>query len=217
MDAQQYERALRDYLVTHSTPADELFESLRVETKERFPDRAGMQISPAQGAFMGLMTRLLQPKLAVEVGTFTGYSSLSVARALPEGSRLICCDVSDEFTAVARDYWKRAGVDDKVELILGPALETLRALPVEQPIDMAFIDADKTSYLAYYEELLGRMRSGGLIMVDNVLWSGRVFDDSDTETSTVALREFNEFVVADSRVEVAMLPLGDGVSMIRKL
>jgi caffeoyl-CoA O-methyltransferase len=152
----------------------------------------------------------------VEVGTFTGYSALCMARALQPGGRLTCCDVSEEYTAIARRYWQKAGVADRIELLLGPALDTLRALP-PGPIDFAFIDADKENYQAYYEELLRRLRPGGLIAIDNVLWSGQVIRDVDQTANTRAIRALNDHVAADRRVQSVMLGLSDGVTLVRKL
>lgn len=206
---------LHRYLVDHGTPPDVVQRDLIAETHERFGDRAGMQIDPVQGAFLTMLVRLLDARLVVEVGTFTGYSSVCLARGLPPGGRLICCDISEEFTDVARRYWERAGLADRVELRLGPALDTLEALPDDPPIDLAFIDADKEGYRAYYEAILARTRPGGLIVVDNVLWSGRVVDHENHDESTVAIRQFNDALARDDRVEVVMLPLGDGVTLAR--
>jgi caffeoyl-CoA O-methyltransferase len=207
---------IADYIVRHGSPPDEAQRWLIEETRARFGDFQMMQISPEQGAFMQLLTRAIGTRRAVEVGTFTGYSSLCIARGLVDGGRLLCCDVSEEFTAVARDAWKRAGVEDRIDLQIGPAIDTLRALPTDDSIDLAFIDADKTSYRAYYEELLGRLRVDGLILVDNTLWSGAVADERAQDENTVAIRAFNDFVAEDDRVETAMLPLGDGVTVLRK-
>ena len=175
-----------------------------------------MQVSADQGSLLALFVGIVGARNVVEVGTFTGYSSLAMARALPAGGRLLCCDVSEEWTAVARRYWAEAGVADRITLRIAPALQTLRDLPTDDPIDLAFIDADKTGYASYYEEILGRMRSGGVILVDNTLWSGRILDDSDTTADTAALRAFNDMVVADHRVESYLLPVADGLTLIRK-
>ncbi len=153
---------------------------------------------------------------AVEVGTFTGYSAIAIARGLPDDGHLLCCDVSAEWTAIARRAWDAAGVADKIELQLAPALDTLRALPAEEYLDLAFVDADKPAYAAYYGELLPRLRPNGVILVDNTLWSGAVVDDTADDDNTVALRAFNDMVAADDRVEVALLTLGDGLTLIRK-
>jgi caffeoyl-CoA O-methyltransferase len=204
------------YLVEHSQPPDEVQRWLIEETKNKVGDFSMMQISPEQGAFMTLVTRLVGTRRAVEVGTFTGYSGLCIARGLSDGGRLVCCDVSEEWTAIAREAWKRAGVADRIELRIAPAIETLHALPTDEPLDLAFIDADKTGYAAYYEEILERLRPNGLIMVDNTLWMGSVVDESRTDDDTLAIRAFNDMVAADDRVDTAMVPIGDGVTLIRK-
>ena len=175
-----------------------------------------MQVSPDQGALLALFVGICQARFVVEVGTFTGYSSLSMARALPVGGRLLCCDVSTEWTDVARRYWAEAGVADRIELHVASAIDTLRSLPHDPTIDMAFIDADKGGYAAYYEEILERLRTDGVILVDNVLWSGHVVDDAHHDPDTDALRAFNEMVVADERVESYILPISDGLTVIRK-
>ena len=207
---------LHQYLVDHGAPPDALQRDLITATHERFGPWAGMQIDPAQGGFLTLLVKLVGARFVVEVGTFTGYSSICLARGLPDGGRLLCCDVSDEFTSLAREYWERAELTDRIELRLGPAADTLAALPTDPPIDLAFIDADKGGYATYYEAILDRMRPGGVIAVDNVLWSGAVVDPDDTRDDTVAIRAFNDLVAADDRVEVVMLPLGDGVTLARK-
>jgi caffeoyl-CoA O-methyltransferase len=175
-----------------------------------------MQISPEQGTFLTMLTRLVGARSAVEVGTFTGYSSLCIARGLPDGGRLLCCDVSEEWTSVARKYWDKAGVDDRIELRIGPAVETLEQLPSGETIDLAFIDADKPNYRNYYEALLPRMRRNGVIGVDNVLWSGQVLGAEANDENTAAIKAFNDFVAADERVDVMMLPLADGLTLARK-
>src|SRR5437764_6577155 len=192
---------MHEYVVAHGTPPDAVQQAWIDETAQL--PMAIMQISPEQGAFMTLLTRALGVRQAVEVGTFTGYSALSIARGLLDDGHLLCCDVSEEWTAIARRAWARAGIDHKIELRLAPAADTLRALPDEQYVDLAFIDADKPSYPVYYEELLRRLRPNGLIMVDNTLWGGAIVDHSDTDESTVALRAFNDMVAADDRVDTA--------------
>jgi caffeoyl-CoA O-methyltransferase len=205
---------IHDYLMAHSSPIDEIQRDLIEETRAAVGDAARMQISPEQGVFMTLLARSLRVHDAVEVGTFTGYSALAVARALPADGHLLCCDVSEEWTAIARRYWARAGVDDRIRLEIGPAADTLAALTREPQFDLAFIDADKGGYQRYFDELVPRMRPGGVILVDNVLWSGRIVETGDTSADTVALRAFNDHVVADDRVECAMLAIGDGLSFI---
>jgi caffeoyl-CoA O-methyltransferase len=203
------------YLLAHITPPDEAQRALIDET-EQLGDISIMQIAPEQGAFMTLLARLVGARRAVEVGTFTGYSAIAIARGLADGGRLLCCDVSEEWTAIARRAWERAGVADRIDLRIAPAIETLRALPAGEPIDLAFIDADKPSYPDYYEELLARLRPNGVILVDNTLWSGAVADPSVTDDSTNAIRAFNDMVAADDRVESTILTLGDGLTLIRK-
>lgn len=206
---------LRDYLVEHGTPPDAIQRELIEVTKERIGGLAIMQIAPEQGSFMTLLVRLLGVRSAVEVGTFTGYSALCIARGLPEDGRLLCCDVSEEYAQIGRPYWERAGVADRIELKIAPALETLRSLPAERSIDLSFIDADKTNYANYYEELVTRTRPGGVILVDNVLWNGSVIDPSRDDEQTRAIRAFNDQVAGDPRVECVMLAISDGLTILR--
>ncbi|HZE65949.1 MAG TPA: O-methyltransferase [Sporichthyaceae bacterium] len=207
--------ALGAYVEAHATPADGLLREL-AEYNAGLGRVSSMQISASQGAFMTLLARVVAPRFAVEVGTFTGYSSICVARALAPDGRLLCCDVSEEWTAIARKYWERAAVADRIELRLAPAAETLRALPTDPVIDWAFIDADKTGYRTYWDEIVPRLRPGGLVLVDNVLWSGKVVDETVDDADTVALREFNDHVLADERVEHVLLPVADGLTVARK-
>ena len=206
---------LHAYAVAHGTPPDDVQEALIAETSA-LGGISRMQIAPEQGTFMTLLTKLVDARFAVEVGTFTGYSSLCIARGLAPGGRLLCCDVSEEWTAIARKHWKAAGVDDRIELRIGPAADTLRSLPAEPPIDLAFIDADKTGYRTYYDEIVERLRPGGVVLVDNVLWSGNVIDPSDTSDSTEAIRALNDHVAQDDRVEAVLLPIADGLTIARK-
>lgn len=206
---------LQRYVVDHTTALDAAQRTL-VSRTAALGDPSGMQIGAEQAQLLTLLTRLTGAKQAVEVGTFTGFSAIAIARGLAPGGKLLCCDVSEEWTTIARQAWEEAGVADRIELRLAPAAETLRALPEQEHIDFAFIDADKESYWTYYSELLPRLRSGGVIVVDNVLWSGRVADSDAAEATTRALREFNERVVRDERVDVVMLPVGDGISLIYK-
>ncbi len=201
------------YAAVHSLRPTEVQRELIAETAS-LGRVSGMQIGPLQGAFMTVLATALRPRLAVEVGTFTGYSALCVASALEPGAQLICCDVSKEWTSIARRYWERAGVADRIDLRIGPALDTLRALPPEPLIDLAFIDADKSSYPAYYEEIFTRLSPGGVILVDNVLWGGAVADRASGDETAEALRVFNDYVAADSRASTVMLPIGDGLTMI---
>jgi caffeoyl-CoA O-methyltransferase len=175
-----------------------------------------MQIAIEQGAFLTLLARAVGARDAVEVGTFTGYSAISIARGLPPEGRLLCCDVNDEWANIARRYFARAGLADRVTLRVAPALETLRALPLASAFDLAFVDADKTSYRAYYDELLPRLRPNGLLLFDNVLWGGNVIDATNHTDDTQAIRALNDAVVADQRVESVMLPIADGLTIVRK-
>ena len=204
------------YLVAHGTPPDAVQQALIEETREKLGGWSMMQIAPEQGAFMTLLARLIGARRAVEIGTFTGYSSLCIARGLPDDGRLLCCDTSEEWTAIARRTWEKAGVDHKIDLRIGPGLETLRALPLEETLDLAFIDADKGGYQGYYDEILKRLRPGGLILVDNVLWAGRVADPDADDADTLAIRRFNDAVAGDERVDVVMLPVADGLTLLRK-
>ncbi|TBL36555.1 O-methyltransferase [Verrucosispora sp. SN26_14.1] len=204
---------LHAYLVAHGAPPDEIVRDLAEETLALLPEHASMQVAPEQAAFLTFLTRLLGVRNAVEVGTFTGLSSLAIARGLTDGGRLTCFDISEEYTGIARRYWARAGVDDRVELRIGPAGETLRELPHERYLDFAFIDADKTSYPLYWDELVPRMRPGGVIAVDNVLRHGRVVAPESEADRAIAA--FNDDVLADVRVDAVMLPIADGLTLAR--
>ena len=214
--SEQLSAALHDYLVAHSMPPDEVLSDLAAETLARFGEDAGMQIGPEQGTFMTLLARLTGAVSAVEVGTFTGYSAICVARGLADSGRLLCCDVSEEWTSVAREYWKRAGVADKIELRLGPAARTLRDLPAGTIFDYAFIDADKTGYVEYWDLIVPMIRPGGLILVDNTLSHGRVVDQGEQGDTVRGIRRFNDRAMADDRVDLVLLPIGDGLTMARK-
>ncbi|MCE9612677.1 MAG: class I SAM-dependent methyltransferase [Lentisphaerae bacterium] len=208
---------LYGYLRGVSLREPDLLRRLREETAPL--EMAGMQISPEQGQFMGLMVRVLGARRALEVGVFTGYSSLSVALALPADGELVACDVSAEWTSIARRYWAEAGVAGKIDLRLAPAADTLRELMLSGQagaFDFAFIDADKGNYDAYYEACLELIRPGGVICIDNVLWGGRVADDAQADASTVALRALNRKLHDDARIDLSLLPLGDGVTLARK-
>jgi caffeoyl-CoA O-methyltransferase len=208
--------ALHDYLVAHGTPPDSVQRRLIADTRS-LGGVSVMQIAPEQGALLTLLARLTRARSIVEVGTFTGYSSLCLARGLEPDGRLLCCDVSEEWTALAAQAWRDAGVDHLIDLVIAPAIETLRGLPDERSIDLAFIDADKGGYVDYYQELLRRLRPTGLLVVDNVLWSGKVIDAEAGDDDTEAIRAFNDLVRDDARVEVVMLPVADGISLIRPL
>jgi len=209
--------ALYGYLLKKTLREPELLARLRTETAA-LPN-AGMQISPEQGQLMGLLIELIGARRALEVGVFTGYSSTVVALALPADGKLVACDVSTEWTDVARRYWREAGVESKIELHVQPALQTLDALLASGragTFDFAFIDADKTSYEAYYERCLALLRTGGLIAVDNTLWSGAVADEADQRESTCAIRALNTKITADARVTASLIPIGDGLYLARK-
>jgi caffeoyl-CoA O-methyltransferase len=204
-----------DYVVAHRSERDPVLAELAEETA-KLGGLSLMQIAAEQGALMALLVRATGARSALEIGTFTGYSALCVARGLPADGRLLCCDVNEEWTSIGRRYWAKAGVDQKIELRLGPALDTLRALPPSAEFDFVFIDADKENYVNYYEAILPRLRPNGLILFDNVLWMGQVVSGSDDDANTRALRALNERVLADRRVESVMLPIADGLTIARK-
>jgi caffeoyl-CoA O-methyltransferase len=207
---------VRSYAVAHgSWRPDAVVRELQAETAE-LGDVAGMQIGDDQGQLLTMLARLTGARRAVEVGTFTGYSSLCIARGLAEGGTLLCCDVSEKWTEIGRRAWVAAGLADRIELRIGPALDTLRSLPVEPDIDLVFIDADKPGYAAYWAELVPRVRSGGLLLVDNVLWSGEIVDSDVSDATTTALRAFNELVASDDRVDTVVLTAFDGLTIARR-
>jgi caffeoyl-CoA O-methyltransferase len=214
--SEQLSEELHNYLVAHSAAPDDVLTQLAEETAARFPDAAGMQIGPEQGTFMTLLTQLTGAKRALEIGTFTGYSAICIARGLTTGGTLTCCDVSEEWTAVARKYWDLAGMADRIRLELRPALETLRAMPASERFDVAFIDADKTGYVSYWDEVVPRIRTGGIILVDNTLSHGRVIDTASTSEDVAGIRAFNDHAAADDRVVLVLLPIGDGLTLARK-
>jgi predicted O-methyltransferase YrrM len=206
-----------EYLIAHSVRDSAVKRRLREETA-KLP-LGMMQIGADQGQFMGLLVELIGARRALEVGTFTGYSSLCVAEAMGPQGRMICCDISEEFTSVARRYWREAGVADRIDLRLGPGTETLDKLLAAGEagkFDFAFIDADKTSYDAYYERALKLVRAGGLIAIDNVLWGGDVANPEDKSEDTVAIRRLNDKLAKDDRVTLAMVSIGDGLTLARK-
>jgi len=208
--------ALYGYLLAHRSPDDEVVRELREETA-RLGGQAVMQIAPDQATFLRILVAAIGARHAVEVGTFTGLSSLAIARGLPVDGRLLCLDVSEEWTAIARRAWAKAGVAERIELRIAPAAETLRALAEGPQFDFAFIDADKQGYPLYWEEIVRRLRPGGLIAVDNVLWEGDVVRPEEQDDDVVAIRRFNELVLADPRVESVMLAIADGLTLARKL
>lgn len=210
---------LHDYLLSVSVPTlSPVLQKLRDETATMTQGR--MQISTEQGQFMRLLVTLIGAKKCLEVGVFTGYSSLVVAQSLPDDGKIIACDVSEEFTRVARRYWEEAGVQNKIDLRLGPAGDTLNALLAEEnqaeTFDFAFIDADKSNYDTYYEAALKLVKPGGLIGIDNTLWSGRIIDPNANDADTLALRALNQKIAHDDRVLVSLVPIGDGLTLARK-
>jgi predicted O-methyltransferase YrrM len=205
------------YLLKHGVREPEVARRLREETQQ-LPN-AMMQIGPDQGQFMQLLVQVIGARKTLEVGVFTGYSALWVALGLPEDGRIVACDISEEYTSVGKRYWKEAGVDQKIDLRLGPALETLDNLLRDGQrgsFDFAFIDADKSNYANYYERALELLRTNGVIAIDNTIWSGRVADESVQDTDTVAIRELNEKLRSDERVTLSMLTVGDGLTLAMK-
>ena len=200
------------YIEEHSVREPAILRELRAATAS--VPMSGMQIGADQGQFMALLVQLTGAKRCLEIGTYTGYSALAVALALPEDGRVVCCDINEEWTAIARRFWEKAGVAHKISLKIAPALETLKTLP--GPFDFAFIDADKPNYAKYYERCLELVRKGGLIAVDNTLWSGWVADGKHRDADTRALRAFNDQLQRDERVAISLLPLGDGVTLALK-
>jgi caffeoyl-CoA O-methyltransferase len=215
--SQFVEDAVAAYASAHSSGPDKVQLALQEATRKRTGGAAGMQIGDDQAVLMEIIARAMGARRAVEVGTFTGYSALALARGMGPEGRLLCCDVNEKWTAIAREYWERAGVSDRIELRLGPAIDTLRALPRGEQFDLAFLDADKTGYLAYYHEIVPRLRRGGLLLADNTLQGGDVLDGGADDESAVAMGVFNDTVAADPRVRVVLLPIGDGVSFLQKL
>jgi caffeoyl-CoA O-methyltransferase len=206
---------VHDYLVAHGSRPDEILSGLIAATK-KLGGISIMQIAPEQGAFMSLFARAIGARRVIEVGTFTGLSTLCLARGIPDDGEVIACDISEEWTAIGRPFWERAGVAHKIDLRIGPAVDTLRALPSDENIDLSFIDADKVGYATYYQELLERTRPGGVILVDNVLWGGSVVDPAAQNDDVLAIRAFNDQVAADDRIDCVMLAISDGLSILRK-
>ena len=209
--------AIDEYAADHSSGPDDVQLRLQAVTAEKTGGASMMQIGDDQAVLMETLVRAMGARRAVEVGTFTGYSALAVARGLGPGGYLLCCDVSEEWTAIAREAWEEAGVADRIDLRIAPGADTLRSLPGDESFDFAFIDADKPGYPVYFEEILPRLRVGGLILIDNVLQNGRVVDESAQDESVVVIRELNDAIVKDPRVRVVLLPIGDGVSVVQKL
>jgi caffeoyl-CoA O-methyltransferase len=209
--------AVRAYAAAHSSwQPDPVVRRLQERTRA-LGGPAGMQIGDDQGQLLTLLTRLVGARSAVEVGTFTGYSSLCIARGLADGGTLVCCDISEEWTAIGAQAWQEAGVADRIDLRIAPALDTLRDLPPDATVDLVFIDADKGGYADYWAELVPRVRPGGLLLADNVLWSGEISDDEKSGDNLDALRAFNDLVAADSRVETVVLTAFDGLTIARRL
>lgn len=206
---------LYQYVLDHNPPLDLVQQELMDRTHRELPDAAGLQTAQEQGPLLAFLVRLTGARQIVEVGTFTGFSTLSMAQALPTGGRIIACDISEEWTALGREAWTEAGVADRVDLRIAPAIETLRALPGGEWVDLVFLDADKSSYVDYWEELVPRMRPGGLLVVDNTLFHGRVTDAAATG-GAAAIRAFNNRVRADPRVEYVLLTVADGLTLARK-
>ncbi|MGW7101592.1 O-methyltransferase [Streptomyces sp. NPDC054838] len=206
---------LYQYVLDHNPPLDAIQRGLVTTTYEKFPESAGMQSAQEQGPLLAFLVRLTGARRIVEIGTFTGFSTLAMAQALPADGALIACDISEEWTAYGKQAWEAAGVADRIDLRIAPALETLRAMPGEPHIDMAYIDADKENQIAYWEELVPRMRPGGLIVSDNTLFHGRVLDEAATGAAA-AIRAFNDHVLADDRMESVLLAISDGLTLSRK-
>ncbi|MES4901580.1 MULTISPECIES: class I SAM-dependent methyltransferase [unclassified Streptomyces] len=202
-------------MLGHNPPLDPVQRELVEVTHARLPEYAGMQSAEEQGPLLAFLVRLTGARHIVEVGTFTGFSALSMAQALPADGTLIACDVSEEWTAYGRDAWAKAGVADRIDLRIAPALDTLRAMPAEPHIDLAYLDADKGNYIAYWDELVPRMSPGGLIVADNVFFHGSVVDPEATG-SGAAIKAFNEHVAADDRMESVMLTVADGLTLARR-
>ena len=217
-DTIELNQSLRDYLINVSVTEPGVLKDLREETLQL--DEFQMQISPEQGSFLSFLVKLINAKHTLDIGVFTGYSSLIVALQLPQNGYVTACDTNEEWTEIAQKYWKEAKVEDKIDLHIAPAVETLDKLISngnEGLYDFSFIDADKINYKHYFEQSLTLVRKGGVIAIDNVLWGGRVLDNSDNEPATRAIREFNSKLYEDDRVEISMIPIGDGLTLARKL
>jgi len=211
------EETLADYIQSISLREPDILSQLREETAKL--SMSQMQISPEQGQFMALLVQLMGAKKTLEIGVFTGYSALAVALALPDDGKVIACDISEEYTAIAKDFWGKAGVSEKIDLRIAPALETLEKLITDgetRSFDLAFIDADKRNYENYYERALILLRPGGLILIDNVLWSGKVTDSTITDKQTQAIREFNQKLHQDSRIRLSLVAIADGLTLALK-
>jgi caffeoyl-CoA O-methyltransferase len=206
---------LFEYIVSHSS-SDPIYAHIREDTLQSAESQAGMQIGEDQFALLTLLTRLVGARFAIELGTFTGTSAAAIAKGLLPGGRLLCCDISEEWTSIARRHWDEAGLSDRIELRIGPALDTISGLPDEPSVDLVFLDADKGGYVDYYEALIPKLRSGGLLIADNTLWSGNVVDPSISDQNIDGIRRFNDRVASDARCDVAVLAIGDGVTLCLK-
>ncbi|MFD3324782.1 O-methyltransferase [Streptomyces sp. NPDC058701] len=206
---------LYQYMLAHNPPLDAVQRGLVATTYEKFPDVAGMQSAEEQGPLLAFLVRLTGARHIVEIGTFTGFSALSMAQALPADGRIIACDVSEEWTRYGQEAWEAAGVADRIDLRIAPALDTLRAMPADEHIDLAYVDADKQSQIAYWEELVPRLRPGGLIVTDNTLYHGTVLDESATGAAA-GVRAYNDHVAADPRMDSVLLAISDGLTLSRK-
>ena len=211
------EDSLYEYFLDHSLREPEILQRLREETA--LMPSAMMQISPEQGQFMSFLIKLIGVRRILEIGVFTGYSSLSMALALPDDGLILACDISEEYTQIARKFWEAAGVDSKIELKIGPAMETIDEFSKSdsnEVFDFIFIDADKGNYYRYYESSFSLLKTGGIILIDNVLWSGKVADPNIHEEDTVAIRDFNQKLYQDERIDLSIIPIGDGLTLARK-
>ena len=204
------------YVAARSAQPDRVLARLIERTRAETGGAAGMQVSADQGALLTLLTRVSGARRALELGTFTGYSSICIARGLAEGGSMLCCDVSEDYTAIAREAWAEAGVSERIDLRIAPALETLAALTADEPFDLAFIDADKPNYPHYFEAVLPLLRPGGLLLVDNTLWSGDVARPAEPGSTTAVIQDFNDLVAADDRVDSVILPISDGMTLACK-
>src|SRR3984957_9748503 len=211
--SEQISLHLNAYLSAHSTPPVAVLRELATETAELYPNEVGLQVAPELGTFLTLLTRLARARTAIEVGTFTRYCTICLARALADGGKLLCCDVSQEWTSVAREYWEKARLTERIELRLGGKIDTIPALPAQEQINLEFIDADKLSYPKYWCELVPRVRPGGVIIVDNTFSHGRVLDAGNDNPSVIAVRTMNDLAAADDRVELVMVQIGDGLTV----
>ena len=205
------------FMLRNRTAEEQLLGELRRETEQKVAERAGMMISEEQGLLLRILVAAIGAKRVVEVGTFTGYSAACMAAALPADGSLVCCDVSQEWTSVGVPYWRRGGLSDRIDLRIGPALDTLRELSSQPPIDFAFVDADKDNYVAYFEALMPKMRPNGLLAFDNVMWHNWMMDAANQDAETIGIREFNDHILGDPRIETVMLHVGDGLTLVRKL